>query len=163
MNQIITADLKVGARGMDSAGDEFISSCNRAGVDTTRVRSVPGATTSRCLVLTSPLGRTMRTAMSQDAVLAAKDLDPTADFGGARWTFLSAYAVHQPVLLPSAARCARDLGSCVMLDLASWETVRDHSDTIMGLLMEGMVDCCICNEVSRIRVRYMCISYGPMY
>ena len=41
------------------------------------------------------------------------------------------------------------MGVRVMLDLASWETLREHAGTIRDILVEGLVECCICNEVIR--------------
>jgi len=64
----------------------FIESLIRSGVGTDRIRAIPGATTSRCVVLTNAggTGRTMRTAMSPDAILSAAMLDPK-DMEGAKW------------------------------------------------------------------------------
>jgi hypothetical protein len=34
-----------------------------------------------------------------------------------------------------------------MLDLASWEIVREHRAALMDVLKDGLVACCVCNEV----------------
>ena len=142
---------QVTIRGSDHWGDAFISSLDAAGVDSSHVRFAPAAATSRCMVITSPSGRTMRTAMSPNASLTAKDLIPEEDFGGTKWVFLSAYAAHQPGLLAEAAMGARRAGARVMLDLASWETVKQHSELLKGLMSAGAIDCCVCNEVKCLR------------
>ena len=61
--------------------------------------------------------------------------------------FLSAYCVLQPGLLQAAALQARRQGVRVMLDLASWDTLRAHAADIRQLQAEQLVDCCVCNEV----------------
>ena len=90
--------------------------------------------------------------MSATASLTAKDLIPEEDFGGAKWVFLSAYTAHQPGLLAEAAMGARKAGARVMLDLASWETVKQHAELLKGLMTAGAIDCCVCNEVKCLRL-----------
>ena len=77
--------------------------------------------------------------------------------------FLSAYAVFQPGLLRHAALLARSQGVRVMLDLASWETLRSHAGTIHEILAEGLVDCCICNEVFHFIIRATYVSFLFIY
>jgi hypothetical protein len=61
---------------------------------------------------------------------------------------LSAYSTFENGLLWVCATKARRQGAKTMLDLASWETVRGHSEALHEVLKEGLIDCCICNEVT---------------
>lgn len=66
--------------------------------------------------------------------------------------FLSAYTLYQPGLLRAAATKARAHGTMVMLDLASWEMLRAYAEELQGVLQDGLISCCIGNEVCNDRV-----------
>ncbi|KAG1666317.1 hypothetical protein FOA52_004799 [Chlamydomonas sp. UWO 241] len=136
----------IAARGCDEWGALFAASLVRAKVNVDRVRKMDTAT-GRSVILTSASDgeRTMRTFMAADGAITA-DMLRDDDFAGAQWAFLSGYALYQPGLLRAAALRAKEQSVKVMLDLASWEIVREHHAALMGVLRDGLVACCVCNE-----------------
>lgn len=135
----------VGACGQDKMGKFFCSSMENAGVDMSDLVIKEGRTARCCILSCDGHSRTMRPCFDQAATLTADDLcwryfDSCAIF------FLSAYCFYHPNLVQRAIQLSQEANCQIILDLASFEIVKNYKDVLKPLIESGVIDICFCNE-----------------
>ena len=135
----------VGVRGVDDRGEMFAGNMAHAGVDLTRLRTVPGLTAQCACLVDAEGNRTMRPCFLNSVRLEAQDLT-REDFRGAKWVVLNGYGFYGEDLLETAVDLCKKEGVKISMDLASFEVVRNYRPTLMRLLESGKVDLVFANE-----------------
>lgn len=133
----------IGKRGNDALGRFFEESLRTDGVDPFLVKTT--TPTGRVLSVISPDSqRTMLTCLGAAGEMMPSEIEASA-FSNAAVTLVEGYLVYNPDLFSHALRLARDAGSLVALDLASFTVVeecRERFDKAVG----NFVDILIANE-----------------
>ncbi|XP_020524274.1 uncharacterized protein LOC18422536 isoform X2 [Amborella trichopoda] len=121
----------VGACGDDEQGCMFVHNMSSNGVSISRLRVKKGPT-GQCVCLVDALGnRTMRPCLSTAVKL--------------QWLALR-YGYYNLELIRAAIRLAKQEGTAVSLDLASFEMVRNFRSHLLEILKSGQIDLCFANE-----------------
>ncbi|KAH7566266.1 hypothetical protein JRO89_XS08G0128000 [Xanthoceras sorbifolium] len=136
----------LGAYGDDEQGRLLVTNMSLSGVDVSRLRKKKGAATGRCVCLVdaSSGGRTMRPCFSNAATIRADELT-REDFRGSKWLVVR-FGMFSLGVTKAAIKIAKQEGLSVSMDLASFETVRDHRKSLVALLESGDIDLCFANE-----------------
>lgn len=135
----------VGACGDDDMGKFFCSSMENVGVDMTDLVIKKGSTSRCCILSCDGHSRTMRPCFDKAATLSADDLCRRC-FDGCAIFFLSAYCFYYPDLVQRAVQLSQEANCQLMLDLASFEIVKNYKDALKPLIESGAIDICFCNE-----------------
>lgn len=133
----------IGKRGNDKLGRFFEESLRANGVDPVLVKTT--TPTGRVLSVISPDSqRTMLTCLG-----AAGEMEPfevrASAFSNAAVTLVEGYLVYNPDLFSHALKLARDAGSLVALDLASFTVVEECKERFTKAVGD-FVDILIANE-----------------
>lgn len=133
----------IGKRGDDPFGRLFEDGLALSGVEPFLVRT--RTPTGRVLSLISPDSqRTMLTCLGAASEMRPEEVDTRA-FAEAAVTLVEGYLVYNPELFGHAIQSARDAGSLVALDLASFTVVEECMDRFQDVVNES-VDILIANE-----------------
>ena len=135
----------VGVRGDDDRGKMFAENMSHAGVDLSRLRTVPGLTAQCACLVDAEGNRTMRPCFLNAVRLQAEELS-REDFKGAKWLVLNGYGFYGTDLLEKAVELCNLEGVKVSMDLASIEVVRNFRPQLMKLLESRKVDLVFANE-----------------
>ena len=135
----------VGVRGDDDRGQMFAENMSHAGVDLSRLRTVPGLTAQCACLVDAEGNRTMRPCFLNAVRLQAEELS-REDFKGAKWLVLNGYGFYGTDLLEKAVELCSLEGVKVSMDLASFEVVRNFRPQLMKLLESRKVDLVFANE-----------------
>lgn len=135
----------VGVRGDDDRGQMFAENMSHAGVDLSRLRTVPGLTAQCACLVDAEGNRTMRPCFLNAVRLQAEELS-REDFKGAKWLVLNGYGFYGTDLLEKAVELCNLEGVKVSMDLASFEVVRNFRPQLMKLLESRKVDLVFANE-----------------
>lgn len=134
----------IGACGDDEQGQLFVHNMKFNDVNLSKFKLKKGST-AQCVCLVDAAGnRTMRPCLSSSVRLQADDLKGE-HFRGSKWLVLR-YEILNLEIIQTAVRIAKQEGSFVSLDLASFEMVRKFREPLLELLESGNVDLCFANE-----------------
>ena len=150
----------VGACGEDEMGKFFCSSMGNAGVDMTDLVIKKGRTARCCILSCDGHSRTMRPCFEEAATLSADDLCG-GYFDGCAVFFLSAYCFYHPHLVQRAIQLSKEANCRLILDLASFEIVKNYRDALKPLIESGVIDICFCNEDEAREAARYCLNSNP--
>ncbi len=133
----------IGRRGTDDLGDFFEEHVSRAGVETVLHRSE--SATGRVLsVITPDAQRSMFTCLGASVEMKPEDISRDF-FLDTDITMIEGYLLFNPDLMKACLMAAKDAGSLIALDLASFEVVNAAKELLDGIV-EEYVDILIANE-----------------
>ncbi|KAH7623985.1 putative sugar kinase [Nannochloris sp. 'desiccata'] len=143
--------LFIGMIGMDSAGADFHSMLEASGVKPLLPQcDTEDTSTASCLCLVSPDGqRTMRTYLGAAQKLTSAEQLPigTSDLENVGLVHFEGYSLYKIDVAEATMRSAREAGSKISLDLASFEIVNNCWEALTEkILKEKLVDILFCNE-----------------
>ena len=133
----------IGKRGKDDYGDFFEQTLIKSNVEP--LLSVSDSPTGKCLSMITPDSqRSMLTFLG-----AATELDPESIiqdmFKHTAITIIEGYLLFNKDLMMAALKAAKEAGSLIALDLASFEVVKASKD-ILNEIIKKYVDILIANE-----------------
>ncbi|MFH0924061.1 MAG: adenosine kinase [bacterium] len=133
----------LGKVGKDKYGRFYKSSLKRSGVEP-RLISCPDQTGRVLSIITPDAQRTMRTFLGSAANLCCDDLN-ASQFEGVKYTLIEGYLMfNEPVFLKSID-LAKQVGSKVCLDLASFEVVNIKKE-LLEKVFKSDIDIIFSNE-----------------
>jgi sugar/nucleoside kinase (ribokinase family) len=133
----------VGKRGNDDTGRLFHDALVQRGVEPLLMTSV--LPTGRVLsIITPDAQRTMITYLGASADTRPEEITPQC-FSDSAVVHMEGYLLFNPDLMTAALKAAKDAGTLVSLDLASF-TVVEQSRDILDDIIEAYVDILIANE-----------------
>lgn len=133
----------IGKVGEDSTGDFYIQALRNVGVEPFILRSEHSS--GKCLSLISADGeRTLVTHLGAAADLQAEDID-AAVFDGYDALYIEGYLVQDHDLIRTTMARAKQHGLKVVIDLASFNVVRENREFLHDLV-ERYVDIIFANE-----------------
>ncbi|WP_022668062.1 adenosine kinase [Desulfospira joergensenii] len=133
----------IGTRGMDTYGDLFENQIRSCGVEPRLTLS--GSPTGKVLsVVTPDAQRSMFTDLGASTEMDPEKMVPEL-FQDTDIAVIEGYLLFNPELMKACIRAARDAGSRIALDLASFEVVNASKDLLDDLVKE-YVDILIANE-----------------
>ncbi len=133
----------IGRRGADDLGDFFEEQVASAGVETLVSRSE--SATGRVLsVITPDAQRSMFTCLGASVEMKPEDISRDL-FADTDITMIEGYLLFNPDLMKACLAAAKDAGSLIALDLASFEVVH-AAKKLLDEIVEEYVDILIANE-----------------
>ncbi|MBO4620749.1 MAG: adenosine kinase [Victivallales bacterium] len=135
----------LGLAGDDEAADCFMMALQKAGVDISGIRRIPGHATNCCLALVTPEGeRTMLPCFDAGA-LATGDTFQAGDFDDCQCIHLEGYNLRHPDMLQAVLEWAEDRQLRLSLDLSDVSLIRAHRDEMERILHSHHFTCLFAN------------------
>lgn len=136
----------LGKLGDDEQGAFYQRRFAEAGADVSRFKRDVNGRTGLCLSLVTPDSeRTMRTYLGAAAAIVPEDIS-LEDFAGYTHAHIEGYMLFNEPVASKILRLAKEAGLVVSMDLASFEVVRAHRQSIPDMAKE-YIDILFANEV----------------
>ena len=133
----------IGKRGKDDYGDFFEQALVKSNVEP--LLSVSDSPTGKCLSMITPDSqRSMLTFLGASTELDPESIIPDM-FKHTAITIIEGYLLFNKDLMMAALKAAKEAGSLIALDLASFEVVKASKDILNDIIKE-YVDILIANE-----------------
>ncbi len=133
----------IGRRGNDAPGEFFEKQVEASGVETFLQQS-ESATGQVLSVITPDAQRSMFTCLGASVEMKPEDISPEC-FKDTDITMIEGYLLFNPELMFACLKAAKQAGSLIALDLASFEVVNAAKD-ILDDIVKDYVDILIANE-----------------
>lgn len=132
----------IGKIGSDEIGEKFLHSLHMLSIEAFFLKSL--SPTGQVLSFVTPDGeRTCRAYLGACQEMTVDDLDPTY-FENVKIVHIEGYTLDYPGLTQRCMEYAKNAGALVSFDLASFEIVNQHRETLKQLLPH-YVDICFAN------------------
>ena len=135
----------LGLAGDDEAADCFMAALQKAGVDTSGIRRIPGHATNCCLALVTPEGERTMLPCFDAGSLATGDTFQAGDFDGCQCLHLEGYTFRHPALLQAVLEWVEDHQLRLSLDLSDVNLIRAHCDAMERILHSYHFTCLFAN------------------
>lgn len=134
----------IGKVGDDELGSLFKSGQENIGIDSNLLKGSKAAGRAMVFITAPNSERTFATYLGSAIELTANDLKPEF-FSGYDYFYVEGYLVQNQGLLRRAVELAKEAGSVVALDMASYNVV-ESNDAFLHDIIENYVDIVFANE-----------------
>ena len=135
----------IGKVGDDELGSLFKSGQENIGIRSNLLKGTKATGRAMTFITVPGRERTFATYLGSAIELAANELKPEF-FEGYDYFYIEGYLVQNQELLRRAVELARDAGSIVVLDMASYNVV-ESNDAFLRDIIENYVDIVFANEL----------------